>query len=158
MILTENEIIDLLSLYHEQFRLIKEPVYENSKLTAFLLPYRYTYTFEDLDYITATQINLYLSQLTYLLIGSAIKDNKFKNIPKNFYEIFIKNMHKGRLFFVKVNQRMRKMIPKNRELIPAEMIILNYKHIGKTLFSEIKFSIDYKASEGKLLVAMRMEE
>ena len=157
MILSEKEVHNLLELYKKEYRLIENVNYEKGSINASLIPFRYNYTSEDLDYLTATQLNLYLSQLTYILIGTAIKDKKFTELSPQLYETFITNMYKGRLFFVRIDQRIKKMIRKESNIY-VSIKIIKIRKIKKTIFAKIGFSFCGKSSQGELIIGMKLED
>jgi len=155
MELEKKEIDIYLGLYKNKYRLIGNCNYENGKLFAKLKPYCYTYTIDDLDYLTATQLNLYLSQLTYILIACAIKDPTIEELSENLYESYMQKMFDGRLFFVEISHKMKEMILKNSSDINAEIQIISIKRIENSIFAKLKYSISDNFSVGELLIGMK---
>lgn len=78
----EAALRQYLGLYPTQYQLIKNAYYLQDRLKAELIPFIYPFTNEDLDYITATQIHLYLSQLAYVLMAKSITDPDYSVISK----------------------------------------------------------------------------
>ncbi|WP_276974266.1 hypothetical protein [Flavobacterium filum] len=155
----QSEIENYLGLYEPNYRLIKNATYDAGLLKAELVPFRYVFTTEDLDYITATQIHLYLSQLTYILVAKCLKDKEYDIISKHIsFEEFVNKMYAGRLFFVNINQKMKKIIYKNELPIIAELKVHSFRHLNDTGFCEIDFKISDDACIGNLLISMKIEK
>ena len=153
----QPEIDKYLGLYHKDFRLIRNASYGTGRLVAELIPFRYTFTIEDLDYVTATQVHLYLSQLTYILIARVLADSQYDGLSR-FVTMgdFMDKMYAGRLFFVSVTEKMRKIIYKHETPINAELAIVSNRKLGGSLFSKIEFNIGDKACTGELLIGMEL--
>jgi hypothetical protein len=151
-----HEIEYYLALYPERYQLIKNAYYEQGHLKAEVIPFIYPFTTEDLDYITATQIHLFLSQLTYVLIGKSIVDPKFTMLSSIVtFDTYTDKMHAGRLFFAKLEQTMKRVIFKKNAPIMAEMKILNARRVGKTGFCEVKFDMGGGACFGQILLSLQ---
>jgi hypothetical protein len=151
-----SEIEQYLGLYPPLYQLIKNAYYENGSLKAELIPFIYPFTTEDLDYITATQLHLFLSQLTYVLIGKSITDPEFTLLSKIVtYEDYANKMYAGRLFFAKLEQTMKRVIYKKNMPIVGQMKILNARKFGKTGFCEVEFDIGGGACFGNVLLSVQ---
>ena len=111
----EAELQKYLTNYQAQYQLIKSARYAEGCLKAELIPFIYPFTNEDSDYVNATQLHLYLSQLTYVLIAKSISDPNFPMLSKlvNF-ETYMNKMISRRLFFAKLEQTMKKVIYKKK--------------------------------------------
>jgi hypothetical protein len=155
----QKEVESYLGLYEPEYRLIQNATYKNGILNAELIPFRYIFTTEDLDYITATQIHLYLSQLTYILVAKCLKDNDYDIISKHIkFDDFVNKMYAGRLFFVNINQKMKKIIYKNELPIKVELKVHSFRHLNETGFCEIDFKISDDACVGNLLISMKIDK
>ena len=151
-----SEIEQYLGLYPPLYQLVKNAYYEHGSLHAELIPFIYPFTIEDLDYITATQIHLFLSQLTYVLIGKSITDPDFTLLSKIVtYDDYANKMHAGRLFFAKLEQTMKRVIYKKNLPIYAKMKILNARRVGKTGFCEVEFDVNDGACFGNILLSQQ---
>ena len=114
-------------------------------------------TNEDSDYVNATQLHLYLSQLTYVLIAKSIIDPDFTMLSKLVnLETYMDKMISRRLFFAKHEQTMKKVIYKKNLPISAEMKIVSVRVVKSTGFCEVEFNLGIKACYGKLLLSMKI--
>lgn len=156
--ISESELGQFLGLYPERYQLVKNAYYENGCLKAELIPFIYPFTSEDLDYITATQIHLFLSQLTYVLIGKSIVDPDFTLLSKIVkYDEYRDKMFAGRLFFANLEQKMKRVIYKKNLPIKAEIQIKSARLVKGTGFCEVEFNIGNKACFGKMLLSMQLQ-
>lgn len=153
--ISNDNLTKYLSLYKDNYRFVKKASYEGFKLKAEIEPFAYEFTSEDLDYITATQIALYLSQLTYVLIGNILENELHPLLHKSIFLEFFKKMHEGRLFFLDLNQRMRKPIWKKNKIY-AEINLDKVKKSSNTIFGFISFSINDNSCNGSLKIGMEM--
>jgi hypothetical protein len=153
ILLPHEQLEQYLSLYKEESRHILSAQYSNMQLQAELKPFAYTYTCEDLDYITATQISLYLSQLTYVLIGTVIKNGDHPNAPSSLFPVFMDKMHAGRLFFLEINQRMREPIWKT-EPITAQLTLTKLRKTPTAYFGFLQFAINTRKCSGTMKIGM----
>lgn len=155
----EAELRQYLGLYPTQYQLIKNATYLKGHLKAELIPFIYPFTAEDLDYVTATQIHLYLSQLTYVLIAKSINDPDYAELSKLVkFDSYLDKMFAGRLFFANLNQKMKKVIFKKNLPIAAEMKINWAKLVKGTGFCEVDFVIGNKACFGNILLSMQISK
>jgi hypothetical protein len=157
--ISQTEIEKWLELYKSEYRLVKNAYYANGLLTADIIPVNYIFTTDDLNYLTATQIHLYLSQLTYVLIANCLNDSEYKVVSKYLtFEDFISKMYAGQLFFVDINQKMKKVIYKNNEPITSELKIIYSRKVGKSIFFEMSFDIAKGSCIGTILTSMKPEK
>jgi hypothetical protein len=157
--ISQTEIEECLGLYKPEYRLVKNAYYANGLLTADIIPVSYTFTADDLDYLTATQIHLHLSQLTYILIANCLKDPEYKVVSMHItFEDFISKMYAGRLFFVDINQKMKKVIYKNNEPITSELKIIYSRKVNQSIFFEMSFDIAKGSCIGKILTSMKPDK
>jgi hypothetical protein len=153
----EAELRQYLGLYPTQYQLIKNAYYSQGHLKAELIPFIYPFTIEDLDYITATQIHLYLSQLAYVLMAKSITDPDYSIISKVVkYDTYMDKMFAGRLFFANLNQKMKKVIFKKNKSITAEMKILSAKRVKGAGFCEVEFVLGERACYGNILLSIQL--
>ena len=153
--ISKNKLNNYLSLYKDNYRFVKKASYDGLKLRAQINPFVYDFTNEDLDYITATQIALYLSQLTYVLIGNILENEIHPLLNNSILPKYFEKMHDGRLFFLDLKQRMRKPIWKNQEIY-AEVKLDKVKKSSNSLFGFITFSINENACTGSLKIGMEL--
>lgn len=152
----EAELQKYLTNYQAQYQLIKSARYAEGCLKAELIPFIYPFTNEDSDYVNATQLHLYLSQLTYVLIAKSISDPNFPMLSKLVnLETYMNKMISRRLFFAKLEQTMKKVIYKKNLPISAEMKITGVRVVKGTGFCEAEFNLGNKACFGKLLLSMQ---
>jgi hypothetical protein len=145
------ELDEYLALYPQENRRILSARYHNRSLTASLQHFPYPFTQHDLDYVTATQLTLYLSQLTYVLIGAALRAQDHPDIPARFTDHFFSMMHAGRLFFVDLRQKMRRPIWKS-DSITATLDLTETRRTSTTFFVFIAFDINNRSCAGTLTV------
>jgi hypothetical protein len=155
--ITETEIGQFLGIYPPQYQLIKNASYNQGHLKAELIPFIYPFTNEDMDYVTATQIHLYLSQLTYVLIAKSIIDPNYSVLSKIVkMEMYIDKMFAGRLFFANLEQKMKRVIYKKNLPISAAMKINWAKVVKGTGFCEVEFELGSDACFGKILLSVKL--
>lgn len=155
------EVQKYLGIYHAQYQLVKNVLYEKGAIKAELIPFIYPFTVDDADYVNATQLHLYLSQLTYILIAKAITDNEYTELSKIIkFDLFMDKMVAGRLFFAKLEQTMKKVIYKKNLPIRAEMKIKNVRMVKGTVYCEVEFDMNDGSCRGKLLLSsvIKLEE
>jgi len=152
--LADQDLRRYLRLYKDNYKLISEAYYGDCSLHATLVPFTYDFTTEDLDYITATQINLYLSQLTYVLVACTVEGGDHPIVPTSVSEAYFERMHAGRLFFLENFQRMRDPIWKT-EPITAEIKIEKVRRISGSFFAFLSFSINHGKCHGELKIGMK---
>ena len=100
-----------LTNYLPQYQLIKNARYEQGCLKAEVIPFIYPFTNADSDYINATQLQLYLSQLTYVLVAKSIVDPNFTMFSKLVkIETYMEKMVERRLFFANLEQKMKRVL------------------------------------------------
>ena len=128
-----------------------------ARSTGNLRHFRYPFTTEDLDYVTATQIPLYLSQLTYILLGAAIQRRDFQEAVGDVLERYFHQMQAGRLFFVDVKQTMKRPMWKTEPLI-ATLQIDSTRRLRNTGIVFVSYSINDGACYGDLKTAMEFPE
>jgi hypothetical protein len=153
----DAELQKYLGIYHAQYQLVKNVYYEKGAIKAELIPFIYPFTVDDADYVNATQLHLYLSQLAYILIAKAITDTEYTDLSKIIkFDLFMDKMIAGRLFFAKLEQTMKKVIYKKNLPISAEMKIKNVRMVKGTGFCEVEFNIGNSACSGNLLLSMQL--
>ena len=151
--ITQDQLAQYLSLYKEDSRYIISAQYFDMQLEAELKPFAYSYTCEDLDYITATQISLYLSQLTYVLIGTVIKNEENVDAPTSLLPVFLDKMHAGRLFFLEIDQKMQQPIWK-AEQINAKLKLTDVRKTSTAFFGFLSFAINEHKCTGTMKIGM----
>ena len=153
--LTEEHLDKLLALYPPEHRYVSKVDYAACRLDASLRHFAYPFTTEDLDYVTATQIPLYLSQLTYVLFGSVIRFDDHSLLPSSLEPAYLESMLAGRLFFVQVDQKMTGPMWKNAPL-SASLVLNSVRRYRGSLFGFVSFSFNDGACAGGLKVAMEV--
>lgn len=150
------ELQKYLANYQAQYQLIKNARYSEGCLKAELIPFIYPFTNEDSDYVNATQLHLYLSQLSYVLIAKSIIDPNFTKLSKLVsLDTYLEKMASRRLFFAKLEQTMKKVIYKKNLPISAEMKITEVRGVKDTGFCEVEFNLGNKACYGSMLMSMQ---
>lgn len=144
---------EYLSLYPKHHRFISSAQYRSGSLKAALEHFQYPFTVHDLTYVTATQISLYLSQMTYVLVSESIKDSSQALSHFIASPDFNDRMHAGQLFFLDLRQRMRRPLRKTGPL-SATLTIRSTKRIGGNLFAFLDFSIGDGQCTGNLTIGM----
>lgn len=153
--ITEAEIGQFLGIYPPEYQLIKNASYNQGHLKAELIPFIYPFAKEDPNYITATQIHLFLSQLAYVLIAKSIIDPEYTVLSKIMdLNEYTDKMYGSKLFFTKLEQHMRKVIYKKDTPISAEMKINYVKNIKGTAFCEVEFDLGSQACFGRILLSL----
>ncbi len=151
----EAEVQKYLTNYLPQYQLIKNARYEQGCLKAELIPFIYPFTNDDSDYVNATQLHLYLSQLTYVLVAKCIVDPNFTMFSKLVkIETYMEKMVERRLFFASIEQKMKRVIYKKNLPINAEMKINGVRLVKGTGFCEVEFNLGNKACFGTILLSM----
>lgn len=146
-----------LGLYPKQYQLVKNVAYQEGSITAELIPFIYPFTTEDLDYVTATQLHLYVSQLAYVLIGLSLEDEAYPVIRKLLpFETYETKMHAGRLFFTKLDQTMRRVIYKRNLPIKASMKVQDIRSVRGTRFCTVQFDLGQQATTGTILLSAQV--
>lgn len=149
----EEHLAEFLALYPSEHRYVSEVDYADCQLKARLEHFAYPFTAEDLDYVTATQIPLYLSQLIYVLLGSVIRFGDSPDLPPSLERTYFEQMRAGRLFFVQVNQKMTGPMWKNAPL-SASLVLNSVRRHRGSLFGFVSFSFNDGACAGELKIAM----
>lgn len=153
--ITEDEISQFLGIYPPEYQLIKNASYNQGQLKAELIPFIYPFSKEDPNYITATQIQLFLSQLAYILIAKSVNDLEFtelSNIIKS--DEFENKMYAGKLFFANLEQKMKRVIFKKELPISAIMKICAVKTLNDSRFCEVVFDLGHESCIGKILLSL----
>lgn len=152
----DAEVQKYLGIYHAQYQLVKNVFYEKGAIKAELIPFIYPFTVDDADYVNATQLHLYLSQLTYILIAKAITDTEYTDLSRLIkFDLYMDKMVAGRLFFAKLEQTMKKVIYKKNLPISAEITIISVRIVKGTGFCEVEYNLGNKACFGKMLLTMQ---
>ena len=150
--LTHQEIDRYLGTYLEQYKLIKDIKYFQGEIEAELIPFIYPFTKEDSGYVNNTQINLYLSQLTYILLAKSISDKSFTLISNLISSAdFDKRMHERQLFFTNINLKMKKVIYKKNMPIRGRIKISNTRKIAGRIFCDLEFDLHKGSCSGTLM-------
>lgn len=150
--LSKHEIEQFLGTYLEEYKLIKDIKYSGGKIEAELIPFIYPFTKEDSGYVNNTQINLYLSQLTYILLAKSIRDKSFMLISNLLsYDEFNSQMHNRQMFYTNINLKMKKVIYKRNMPIRAQVKVLSAKKVAGKIFCEIEFDLNKGSCIGTLM-------
>lgn len=129
---------ELLNIYPQTERVIKNCKYSHGKLTAELISKAANYIIVEPDYYTASQLVLAVSQMGYIIGGLLIKDASFNQIDSNFYTIFLSKIEKLECYYTKFNMAFRKKIIKtNDNLIEMNVVEAKYYPIKKQFFVEL---------------------
>lgn len=102
--LVPSELVDrFLILYPPDKRMITRCQYSNGKLQAHLIPRDVEYSTTKLDYYSASQLVLAISQMGYLLGGLAILDDGFESLPRQTYETYLKRLRASECYYIKLD-------------------------------------------------------
>ncbi|MBX7164078.1 MAG: hypothetical protein K1X49_10305 [Saprospiraceae bacterium] len=157
--LTEAELSQFLGVYPPEYQLIKNAAYKEGHLKAELIPFIYPFSKEDPNYITATQIQLFLSQLAYVLLAKSISDPEYTTLSKFIsLDAYTDKMFASKLFFANLEQKMRRVIYKKNMPISAEMKINWAKVVKGTGFCEVEFDIGNEACYGEILLSVQLAQ
>jgi len=124
---TDKEVDELLCLYPQNERIIKNFRYSRGILTAELIDKDISYSIAKPDYYTAEQLIMAISQMGYLLSGLVIKNDEYINVDSSFYQPFLGKIKDLECFYTQLNIKFKKKILKKR-INFIEMIInkMNY--------------------------------
>lgn len=149
--LTNQEIEQFLGTYREEYKLIKDIRYAQGEIEAELIPFLYPFTKEDSGYVNNTQLNLYLSQLTYILVSISVSDKEFPLISKLITsEAFSKRMHERNLYFTNITLDMKKVIFKKNLPFRAKMKILGIRKLSGRIFFDFEFDLGKGSCKGTM--------
>lgn len=150
--LSNHEIERFLGTYLDEYKLIKDIKYSAGEIEAELIPFIYPFTKEDSGYVNNTQINLYLSQLAYVLMAKSATDKNFPMVTKLIeYEEYEKRMHERNIFFGNIVLKMKKVIYKKNMPIRARMKMISVRKISGRIFCDIEFDLAKGSCFGNLL-------
>lgn len=121
---------ELLNIYPQTERVIKNCKYSNGKLIAELINKTASYITVEPDYYTASQLVLAISQMGYIIGGLLIKDESFSQIDSNFYIVFLSKIEKLECYYTKFNMAFRNKIIKTNDNI-IEMNVEEAKYYPK---------------------------
>jgi hypothetical protein len=149
--LTNEEIEQFLGTYREEYKLVKDIRYAQGEIEAELIPFIYPFTKEDSGYVNNTQLNLYLSQLTYILMSISVMDKEFPLISnlatsKEFNE----HMHDRSVFFTNITLRMKKVIYKKNLPFRARMKVIGIRKLSGRIFCDIEFDLGKGSCTGTM--------
>jgi len=114
--LVHTELIDrFLVLYPPDKRMVTHFEYSNGKLQAHLIPRDVEYSSAKLDYYSASQLVLTVSQMGYLLGGLAILDDSFPSLPRWTYETYLKRLRASECYYIKLDLTFRAKLLKNKD-------------------------------------------
>ncbi len=152
--LSDKEIQRYLGTYKDQFKLIKDVKYESGMIQAEIIPFIYPFTMNDSGHVNATQINLYLSQLAYILMAKSISDTTYEALAKLVNaEEFNKKMHDRNLFFGSMHLKMKKVMKKKLAL-RATMKITSIRKLSGKIFCDVAFDLGKGSCIGNVLVCI----
>ena len=152
---TNNEIDRFLGTYKAQYRLIKGVSYSNGAIEAEIIPFIYPFTQEDSGHVNATQINLYLSQLAYILMAKSIADTSYTALTKYINpDEFNKKMHNRSLFFGAINTKLKRVMHKKNFKIQATMHIASIRKVSGKIFCDVSFNLGKGSCTGNVLVCI----
>lgn len=152
---TNNEIERFLGTYKARYKLIKGVSYSKGMIQAEIIPFIYPFTNEDSGHVNATQINLYLSQLAYILIAKSIADPSYVKLA-NFIqtEEFNKKMHDRNLFFGAINTKLKRVMHKKQFKLQATMQIESVRKFSGRIFCDVSFDLGKGSCTGNVLVCI----
>lgn len=150
--LSNQEIERFLGTYLDEYKLIKDIKYANGEIEAELIPFIYPFVKQDSGYVNNTQINLYLSQLAYILMSKCAADKDFPMVTKLIlYDEYEKRMHERNIFFGNITLKMKKVIYKKNLPIRARMKMVSVRKISGRIFCDIEFDMAKGSCFGNLL-------
>ena len=139
---SKQEIEELLCLYPQNNRIIKNCKYLKGKLVANLVDQDIAYSSAKPDYFTAEQMVLAVSQMGYLLGGLIIKDDNYCNVDSSFYDMFLMKISNLECYYTRLNMKFKKKIIKgNDNLIEMSINKVNYYPIRKWIVVEMTLKI-----------------
>lgn len=152
---TNTEIERFLGTYMPQYRLIKDVSYSSGMIQAEIIPFIYPFTLEDSGHVNATQINLYLSQLAYILMAKSIADPSYAALTKYINPgEFNKKMHDRNLFFAAINTKLKRVMHKKNFKLQATMQIESIRKISGKIFCDVSFNLGKGSCTGNVIVCI----
>lgn len=138
-----KQVIDeLLCLYPQNNRIIKNCKYLKGKLVANLVDKEIAYSIAKPNYFTAEQMVLAVSQMGYLLGGLIIKDDNYCNVDSSFYKLFLVKISNLECYYTRLNMKFKKKIIKgNDNLIEMSVNKVDYYPIKKWIVVEMTLRI-----------------
>lgn len=150
--LSNQEIERYLGTYLDEYKLVKDVKYANGEIEAELIPFIYPFVKEDSGYVNNTQINLYISQLAYILMAKCAADKNFPMVTSLIgYDEYEKRMHQRNIFFGNMVIKMKKVIYKKNLPIRASMKMASVRKLSGRVFCEIEFDMGKGSCFGTLL-------
>lgn len=139
---SQKDIDELLNIYPQPERVIKNCKYSNGRLLAELIEKDASYISVASDYYTASQLVLAISQMGYIITGMMIKDKHYSYIDCFFYESFLSKIKKLECYYTKFNMAFKKKILK-RERNIIEMIATEARFYPnrKQLIGNLKINV-----------------
>jgi len=114
--LVPAELVErFLVLYPPDKRMVRHCEYSDGKLQAVLIPRDVEYSSAKLDYYSASQLVLAISQMGYLLGGLAILDDSFANLPRWTYETYLKRLRASECYYMKLDMAFRSKLLKSED-------------------------------------------
>lgn len=152
---TNKEIEHFLGTYKAQYRLIKDVSYISGMIQAEIIPFIYPFTHEDSGHVNATQINLYLSQLAYILMAKTIADPSYEALKTAIKaEEFNKKMHERSLFFGAITTKLKRVMHKKQFKLQATMRIESIRKMSGKIFCDVSFNLGKGSCTGNVMVCI----
>lgn len=139
---SKQEIDELLCLYPQNNRIIKNCKYLKGKLVANLVDQDIAYSIAKPNYFTAEQMVLAVSQMGYILGGLIIKDDNYCNVDRSFYNLFLMKISNLECYYTRLNMKFKKKIIKeNDNLIEMRVNNVNYYPIRKCIVADMTVKV-----------------
>ncbi|MCK4787168.1 MAG: hypothetical protein KAV87_25640 [Desulfobacteraceae bacterium] len=105
---------EVLQWYRPDCVFVREFQYYGGNLRATVIPRALDYGIIDMQYLTATQFTLVLSQMAYVLTACLCLDPSIEKLQVRNYETLLENIPSGKCLLTSQNWVFRKMISKDR--------------------------------------------
>ncbi len=147
---------EFLALYPEDEIYIKTSNYQDGQLYAELIPRAITYSNITVNYFTANQITLIISQMGYILGGMAISDPGFLDLPSTMIEQYKQKLLDGEVYFARFNIKFKKKfyLSKNAQ---AFMKIDKVKFFKNSVITNLSFRSQQKETIAEVITIFSLE-
>lgn len=156
---SEREVIDaarldeLLCIYPPSQRHLRNFRYIDGHLWAELLPHHATYCLIKLNYFSACQIIMAVSQMGYVLCGTSIADPEFQGLPCRLYSEFLSRLKAGEIFYTRTELDFRRKTANCRPH-DVSMRVRRAKVRSSLLLVDFDFDLAYGSTIGRIRTAM----
>jgi len=149
MIVPEESIREVLSLYKPEQRILQSANIDYPKIEGHFLIGKTYYTLSPFEHATDIEIQLCLNQLAYVGISETIKlslDPLFKGID-------FKNLQKEGMYIIESRKRFKRQINPNKEIEGSILIKEKINKMG-IIFCYADFQFENKSCFGNLELAV----